>query len=271
MKLKFLFVSILCAMHYTNAADIELSASLKGSTSVDSLGVLNYNLPLSLPPSVHGFSPKLNLNYNGQANDGILGLGWGVSGLSTISRCIDDTEYSEKKEGLSIVYASIAELLGGVSNTPAYLKSSFCLGNQKLIRTSVDTAANIDTEFHLANDDFSKVKLEIGNTVSGTVSMPFIKKFVVTQKDGAVREYGARVTMNRKNSQTGVYEKIPNAEAYTYLWGLTSIKDINGNYWTIDYLDSGSTGALYPSVIKYTGNGSVLPLNSIEFDYINRP
>ncbi|MGI9638671.1 SpvB/TcaC N-terminal domain-containing protein [Acinetobacter baumannii] len=98
MKLKFLFVSILCAMHYTNAADIELSASLKGSTSVDGLGVLNYKLPLSLPPSIHGFSPELNLNYNGQANDGILGLGWGVSGLSAISRCVDDSAYSEKKK-----------------------------------------------------------------------------------------------------------------------------------------------------------------------------
>ncbi len=271
MKLKFLFVSILCAMHYTNAADIELSASLKGSTSVDGLGVLNYKLPLSLPPSIHGFSPELNLNYNGQANDGILGLGWGVSGLSAISRCVDDSAYSEKKEGLSISSASMVELLGGLSNTPAYLKSTFCLDNQKLIRTSADTAANVDTEFHLINDDFSKVKVEIGNMVSGTVSMPFIKKFIVTQKDGTIREYGARVTMNRKNSQTGIYEKPLISDPYTYLWGLTYVKDINGNYWSIDYLDSASTGALYPSVIKYTGNGSVLPSSSIEFEYVNRP
>jgi len=269
MKLKFLFVSILCAMHYTNAADIELSASLKGSTSVDSLGVLNYNLPLSLPPSIYGFSPELNLNYNGQANDGVLGQGWGISGLSSISRCVDDSVYDEKKIGVSIFAATIYEYILNISNKPSYLFSPFCLDGKRLIPTSSDTGTNTDMEFHLENDDFSKIKLEVTTGTTGSLTIPYINKFIVTQKDGIIREYGARVKLNKKNLQTGQYENLN--EQFSFMWGLNSVKDINGNYWTIDYLDSATTGALYPSAIKYTGNGSVLPLNSIEFDYINRP
>ncbi|MFC1398708.1 hypothetical protein NYY63_13065 [Acinetobacter lactucae] len=198
-----------------------------------------------------------------------MGQGWSVSGLSSVSRCVNDSVYDEKKIGVSIFAATIYEYILNISNKPSYLFSPFCLDGKRLIPTSSVTGTNADMEFHLENDDFSKIKLEVATGTTGSLTIPYVNKFIMTQKDGTIREYGARVKLNKKNLQTGQYENLN--EQFSFMWGLNSIKDINGNYWSIDYLDSATTGALYPSVIKYTGNGSVLPSNSIEFEYVNRP
>lgn len=80
MKHKILFISIFLAIHHSHAADIELAETLNGKTSVSSVGVLNHNIPLNIPPSLNGFVPPLSLNYSGESPDGILGFGWSVGG-----------------------------------------------------------------------------------------------------------------------------------------------------------------------------------------------
>ncbi len=54
-------------------------------------GSFGTSVSIKLPPGRKGIQPSISLNYNSNANNGITGLGWNLSGLSSISR---DNGYS---------------------------------------------------------------------------------------------------------------------------------------------------------------------------------
>ena len=263
MKYKILFISIFLAIHHSHAADIELAETLNGKTSVSSVGVLNHNIPLNIPPSLNGFVPPLSLNYNGENPDGILGVGWSIGGISAVSRCsfapnntLKDAASAELQEYYKV---------GGSPTSSAFKQSCFSLDGKKLIKVSPDNAAMASTEFRFEDDDFSKITLELesSGSVSGT-----IKKFIVRTKEGIIKEYATPLKFNYKDATTGQYQ-VNNSTTEVSEWGLTSVKDNNGNYWAVEYEDL-NKGVLYPKVIKYTGNGANAPLNSVNFEYTSR-
>ncbi|MBJ9901582.1 SpvB/TcaC N-terminal domain-containing protein [Acinetobacter bereziniae] len=261
-KYKLLFVSLFL-INQAIAAETEIAASLDGNVNVSNLGVLDYSIPIDVPPSLNGFTPKLSLDYSGQSSDGILGVGWSVNGLSSISRCVSE-------EGLiDTPNRVISEESSYLAIGTPFLNSNFCLDGKRLIITNpFDSADGSQTEFHLENDEFSKI-----NVVLKAGSKANIEKFVVTQKNGIVQEYGKILKINKKNAQ-GLFENEKYGPLLTelpYIWGLTSQKDINGNYWNIEYLEDKKTDGLYPKSIKYTGNvNGVAPLNVIDFEYSDR-
>ncbi|MDV7645302.1 SpvB/TcaC N-terminal domain-containing protein, partial [Acinetobacter baumannii] len=263
MKYKILFISIFLAIHHSHAADIELAETLNGKTSVSSVGVLNHNIPLNIPPSLNGFVPPLSLNYNGENPDGILGLGWSIGGISAVSRCSSAPNNTLKDS----VSAELQEYykVGGSPTSSAFKQSCFSLDGKKLIKVSPDSAAMSSTEFRFEDDDFSKITLELesSGSISGT-----IKKFIVKTKEGIIKEYANPLKFNYKDVTTGQYQ-VNSSTTEISEWALTSVKDNNGNYWTVEYEDL-NKGVLYPKVIKYTGNGANAPLNSINFEYTSR-
>src|SRR3954465_7298047 len=58
-----------------------------GSFSVSELGAATYSIPIQVPPGVAGIEPRLTIAYNSQGGNGLLGVGWSLSGLSTVTRC----------------------------------------------------------------------------------------------------------------------------------------------------------------------------------------
>lgn len=54
---------------------------------VSASGVSTVNIPLDGLSSASGFAPQLSLSYNSQSDAGPLGYGWGLAGISTITRC----------------------------------------------------------------------------------------------------------------------------------------------------------------------------------------
>ncbi|MER8211056.1 SpvB/TcaC N-terminal domain-containing protein, partial [Acinetobacter baumannii] len=261
MKYKILFISIFLAIHHSHAADIELAETLNGKTSVSSVGVLNHNIPLNIPPSLNGFVPPLSLNYSGESPDGILGFGWSVGGISAVSRCdnINDKTGIYQTVDDSLFIEAIYYGTSNPPNTSIFNQSCFSLDGKKLIKISPDTAAAASTEFRFEDDDFSKITLELETGKAN------IKKFIVKTKGGITKEYAIPLKSNYKDSVTGQYETTENITG----WALTTVKDNNGNYWTVEYEDL-NKGVLYPKIIKYTGNGTTAPLNSIDFEYTPR-
>ncbi|OBY74853.1 RHS repeat-associated core domain-containing protein [Acinetobacter gyllenbergii] len=252
MKYKLLFVSILLALHQVNAAELELAGSLEGNTNVDSLGVLGHSIPLAIPPSINGFIPQLALSYNGQSSDGILGVGWNVDGLSSIVRCnelVNGQVITPLDAGINEFTTQSSSPMLPSNAKSVFEKSCFVLDGKKLILTSTSSSTKTEkAEFHLESDNFTKITVELQKSK--------ILKFIVKQKNGVISEYATNLNFS-------------NDTFLTSEWGLTSVKDANGNYWEVEYQDL-NKGMLYPKTIKYTGNSEIAPTNSINFEYVDR-
>ena len=65
------------------------AGAIHGAATVSAGGNASYRLPLELPPGINGLAPDLALHYNSNVQNGELGLGWFLGGLSTsrITRC----------------------------------------------------------------------------------------------------------------------------------------------------------------------------------------
>ena len=53
---------------------------------VNDCGAATISMPLEFPEGINGMTPHLSLEYNSQAGNGIMGLGWSLGGMSKISR-----------------------------------------------------------------------------------------------------------------------------------------------------------------------------------------
>ncbi|GMV31580.1 MAG: hypothetical protein AMXMBFR59_37050 [Rhodanobacteraceae bacterium] len=58
-----------------------------GNFRVDEGGSSTYTMPIYVPPGTADFSPKLTLSYQQRGGNGALGVGFGIGGLSSITRC----------------------------------------------------------------------------------------------------------------------------------------------------------------------------------------
>lgn len=256
--LSLIFLIQLCGLHAL-AADKNIAGSLNGDFSVNPLGVAKYSIPLKLSPSRGNLLPALEFVYDGQAKNGVLGVGWSLSGLPQIYRCPRNLA----DDGANVPVS------GYYPKSESDDKDAYCLNGQRLILTSGSTSAN-DAHYHTEKYDFSLVTV---NTET-TNNFETIKSFILKTKDGKTLEFGARVFYNIKNLSSGAIEtdKMGNkSEPVAYIWGLSKISDLNGNYWTVSYIDSKTNGILYPAKIEYTGNGDSLPNNTVNFTYEDRP
>src|SRR5580692_10772709 len=67
------------------------AGTIPGSFSVTSSGEATYTMPLTTVPGRAGVEPKLSLTYDSSGDDGVLGLGFSLGGLSAITRCPQTT------------------------------------------------------------------------------------------------------------------------------------------------------------------------------------
>ena len=56
------------------------------TSSVTPSGAVSYSVPIEVYPGVNGVQPQLSIGYNSQCGNGPLGVGWYISGLSSIRR-----------------------------------------------------------------------------------------------------------------------------------------------------------------------------------------
>ena len=60
--------------------------TLPGKFTVDPSGGAGYSIPIDVPPGTAGMQPRQSFVYNSAAGNGLLGMGWSLHGLSSISR-----------------------------------------------------------------------------------------------------------------------------------------------------------------------------------------
>lgn len=66
------------------------------TSGISPSGARTYTVPIAVYDGIRKFNPELSLVYNSQQGNGLLGMGWSISGLSTICRTIRTPHYDGK-------------------------------------------------------------------------------------------------------------------------------------------------------------------------------
>jgi len=218
--------------------------AIPGDFSVTPTGGSTFTIPISVPPGTAGMQPSLALSYSSQSGNGMMGLGWGLSGLSTITRCSQTIATDGASHGVD--YDEF-----DATPNPDQLGDVFCLDGQRLIATSGTYGEN-NTEYRTEIDNFQKI-----------VSYSTGKKpnyFKVWTSTGTVMEFG-----NTSDSKIEASGSTPPVRA----WALNKVMDTKGNYFSVSYTEDTTNGVFYPSRVDYTGNASasLSTYNSVRFEY----
>jgi RHS repeat-associated protein len=212
-----------------------------GQFEVGPTGAATYSIPIIVPPGTAGLAPSLSLNYSSQSGNGIVGFGWSLGGLPSITRC--PQTYAQDGVHGSVNYDS---------------NDRYCLDGQRLVKVGGSGgygAAN--SEYRTEIDSFSKV---IAHNPDDTT-----RWFEVHTKSGQVLELG--------NSSDSRIIPVPVAghAAFTVAraWLANKISDTVGNYLTVTYVNDTGNGQYYPDHILYTANDAagVGAYNSVYFKY----
>ncbi len=240
-----LALSFACTSVKTNRSDGSYNpdvsthaGALQGTFRVSSSGAASYSIPVSVPPGTHNIAPRLSVNYTHSSGNGLLGMGFSVSGLPTIER----------------VAATVAQ--DGFTGSINYdEKDRFSSNGTRLINTKGVYGAH-ETVYHTETESWKKV------TSYGTDCGSGPCWFKVTTKKGYTLEFG-----NTEDSGIGS----TNGKGIR-VWALNKITDLNGNYIVFTYHKDSINGSYYPTQINYTGNDNtgLLPQRSVKFSYENR-
>lgn len=220
---------------------------LDGEFAVDQNGNVSYAIPIAVPPGIGGMQPSLSLSYSSSAGNSLVGVGWALSGMSSIHRCAKN-------------YAQDGEL----DSVRLDANDKLCLDGQRLIAVT-GVYGKVDTEYRTEMDSFARIIGKGGDINSSTAW------FQVETKKGQLIEYGRSTDSTNKNSKA-------NGSIVTSAWLSNKVTDAAGNYLTTSYYQNASTGEHYPLQIDYTFNdnaGSEIPgttpaLFSVKFVYTSR-
>ncbi|RYE17247.1 MAG: hypothetical protein EOP51_24255, partial [Sphingobacteriales bacterium] len=201
-------------------------------------GAATYSVKLDLPPAVRNLMPALALNYNSRAGNGLVGIGWSIGGLSTISRC-------------RATYAT--EGIQAQDSNPINTNSDrLCLDGQKLV-LSISTAPASDdsywasgAEYKTEVDNFSKITAY--GSANGTHAY-----FKVVTKSGLTLTFGGEA--ESQNSRIPVSGPVG---GMTNVWALDSVQDAYGNRYTVTYFRDTVNGEYYPTRINYAPDSAVV-------------
>jgi len=182
-----------------------LPGTLPGNLMVSPSGAAVYNIPIDLPQGVGGLTPQLALVYNSQGGNGLLGMGWSLSGLSGISRSGKTIYHDGKVEGIQF------------NNTDNYV-----LDGQRLMSVNAGK-----TEYRTEVESFMRILPQ--QIVGGEPTW-----FKVQTKSGQTLYYGKE---SHSCIEATGKQKVMN-------WLLDRIEDPLGNYVELTYQEEGGVGRI---------------------------
>ena len=236
---------------------------LTGALKVTSDGAASYVLPLWVPPGRAGMQPDLSLAYHSRGGNGLLGVGWNLSGGSRITRCSPTPAQDNRTAPLRF------------NNS-----DHFCLDGNRLVLMS-GTHGSASAEYRTEVDQFTRVTIS-----SATDKGP--SQFEVRHRDGRILRYGSTAgsILEGPRAQlvpappTGVSVSYPSTVRYA--WALSEVRDSMGNFMRMQYAMmpdayDGHAVEQFPTAIEYTGSDADIanygtPRRCVEFHYeTNRP
>lgn len=239
-KLSLFAVLLACPFLASPTCDMSPTTpvgGIAGTFSVSDDGGSTYMIPLELPPGVGDAVPSLSIVYSSDGGDGLLGMGFALHGLSSITRCSRN-----------------ASLDGTIRSVDFTAEDAYCLDGQRLVELD-------GGEYRLEEEQFSRIE-SFGSAGTGP------EWFRVTTKDGVQREYG-RDPVGRIDGQG-----LPPALAGSVrVYALTKLIEPSGNDYTVTYARDDAVGDFRPQLIRYSGNEAIGEIGrvTVAFLYEDRP
>ncbi len=214
-----------------------MPGSTPGGLTVDVTGNSSYKLAIAVPPGTAGMQPDLALVYNSGSGNGSVGVGWGVAGLSSITRCPQTP----------------AQDAGGITAISYTASDRFCLDGQRLILVPATGAYGANgAEYRTEINQFAQIH-SFGSAGTGPAY------FRVRTKGGRILYYG--------NTPDSAVEIGP-SQSTIRAWAVNKIEDTVGNYMTFSYQDQSLQTDVELTQIAYTlhNNGT---LGAVAFAHVN--
>ncbi|MEH6459748.1 RHS repeat-associated core domain-containing protein [Chitinimonas sp. JJ19] len=237
---------------YLNNADAGTLPGELGSND----GAVIYNLPIAVPPGTAGVAPTLSLNYSSNGANGIAGLGWSLSGFSSIHRC--ETTIAQDGVAGRITFSTSDRL---------------CLDGQRLIRVNgsdtreSDAATKdaaywaTDAEYRTEIESFQRITRYSANGRLG---------FKVETKAGQTLYYG----VDGLNGQAASYVLAQGRQdGAAVSWAVDRREDTMGNRLVFEYELDATRGEHHPKQIRYGSNANTSESAdlAVRFAYEARP
>ncbi|WP_437952612.1 RHS repeat-associated core domain-containing protein [Sorangium sp. So ce296] len=212
-------------------------------------GRATYRIPIEVPKGRAGMQPDLALSYTSGAGNGPAGVGWSVTGLSSIKRCAKTIALDGRPRGVNFDD-----------------KDAYCLDGERLRSLPPNPALPDAVEMRTERDSLARVLLY------GSLGDP--TRFEVWGKDGRISTY-ERLAAKRIQPTTlgsGYVEENEVGVA----WVLTRAEDRAGNAITISYDTRQNTSAPFdfayaPRNIEYTSRQGEAPRRKVRFVYQSNP
>ncbi len=210
-------------------------------------GAANYSIPFTLPPGRSGMLPSLALTYSSRAGDGLAGMGWSLSGLSSIYRCPRTVD----QDGA-----------GHAAAVQMDASDALCLDGQRLVPMGSGTYGTSGATYRTEIDSFSRVT-QVGSLVGNSAC------FRVEEKSGRIAHYGA-VANGASCGTSNNARTLPGNASNTLGWLLQEVDDRVGNNILYSYGVFGAGENLLQR-ISYTGYQGQAGNRVVQIGYAPRP
>lgn len=210
--------------------------TLGGNVDVGLLGGAVYTIPIELPDGLGNIKPQLSITYNSQGRNGLLGWGWDLCGISSITRT-----------GGSIYY-------DGYISVVNYIDDRFCLDGQRLLMVNNNTYGGNGASYRTEQDQMSKIVSYHESGINGP------SYFKVWTADGKILQYGSSLDSKALKSN----------DNHVNVWLLKRVEDRYGNQMTYHYINGHDSYRI--DRITYSGNNNdnISPVFTIKFEYEER-
>jgi hypothetical protein len=226
-------------------------------------GAATINIPIQVPRGIGGLEPQLSLNYSSGGGNGLLGVGWTLSGPSAITRC-GKTLPLDNQRG-TVTFAG---------------SDRFCLDGQRLVSdvaTNDSNYGNANTVYWTERESFSRI------TATGAYAAGVPSGFKVETKSGLIMEFGAITGLSGSSDAQALTNPIAGGTTTINRWMLKRISDRMPVPNTVEFYycarevvgaACATTGAYTGSnvlhYIRYTNRGSTPGTNAVVFGYESR-
>ena len=205
--------------------------------SVSSRGEAIYSLTLDVPPGRQGMEPHLSLSYSSSSGEGPYGMGFALSGLSSVTRCPSDIAHDKRIRGVRYDR-----------------EDNFCLDGLRLVQVgggSVHTVLGAySREYRTFPDTFRRVRAYSADEDSSP------QVFVAETKSGRVVRYGEPATF-------GFNGRVMGKDGVVRSWAVTRETDRHDN--GIDYIYQNDREVSVPG--GPTGDGHTITHVPLRINY----